>query len=76
MADRTLFTLVATLIGMGIALAYTLSAYTTLLFGVNEFHFAIRQAGFGLVSITMMWMIAQLDPDKWLNVIGFTLIIG
>lgn len=76
MADRTLFTLVATLIGMGIALAYTLSAYTTLLFGVNEFHFAIRQAGFGLVSITMMWMIAQLDPDKWLNVIGFTLFIG
>lgn len=76
MADRTLFALVSTLIGMGIALAYTLSAYTTLLFGVNEFHFAIRQVAFGLFSITIIWILAQLDPDKWLKTIGFTLFIG
>ncbi|MFA6192342.1 MAG: FtsW/RodA/SpoVE family cell cycle protein [Sulfurimonas sp.] len=73
MADRTLFALVSTLIGIGIALSYTLTAYTTLLFGVNEFHFAIRQVAFGLFSITIIWMLSQLEPDKWLKIIGFTL---
>lgn len=73
MADRTLFALVSALIGIGIALSYTLSEYTTLLFGVNEFHFAIRQVAFGLFSIVIIWMLSQLEPDKWLKVIGFTL---
>lgn len=47
MADRTLFTLVSILILVSIILTYSLSAYTTLLFGVNEFHFAMRQTAFG-----------------------------
>ncbi|MCD6259275.1 MAG: FtsW/RodA/SpoVE family cell cycle protein [Sulfurimonas sp.] len=76
MADRKLFTLVAILIGISILLSYTLSAYTTLLFGVNEFHFASRQAVYGLLSITIIWILAQLDPDKWLKPIGLTLFIG
>lgn len=76
MADRKLFTLVAILIGISILLSYTLSAYTTLLFNVNEFHFASRQAIYGLLSITIIWLLAQLDPDKWLKPIGLTLFIG
>ena len=76
MADRKLFALVSTLIGMSIILSYTLSTYTTLLFGVNEFHFAIRQSVFGLFSIVLIYFIAQLDPDKWLTIIGFTLFLG
>ena len=76
MADRKLFTIVAILIGMSILLSYTLSAYTTLLFDVNEFHFASRQAIYGLLSITIIWILAQLDPDKWLKPIGLTLFLG
>ncbi len=76
MADRKLFTLVSILIGISIILAYSLSTYTTLLFGVNEFHFAIRQAVFGILSIAVIWGLAQLDPDKWLKPIGFTLFFG
>ena len=76
MADRKLFTLVAVLIGISVILSYTLSAYTTLLFQVNEFHFAIRQSIYGLLSISVLWILAQLDPDKWLKPIGFTLFIG
>ncbi len=76
MADRKLFTLVSILIGVSIVLSYTLATYTTILFGVNEFHFAIRQAAFGLLSITIIWALAQLDPDKWLKPIGFTLFFG
>ncbi len=76
MADRKLFTLVSILIGISIILTYTLSAYTTILFGVNEFHFAIRQAAFGIFSILVIWLLAQGDPDKLLTPIGFTLFIG
>jgi len=76
LADRKLFVLVTTLIGMSIILSYTLSTYTTLLFGVNEFHFAIRQSAFGLFSILLIYLIAQLDPKKWLTPIGFTLFLG
>ena len=46
-ADRKLFAIVATLIGISIILSYSLSVYTTLLFGTNEFHFALRQSLFG-----------------------------
>jgi cell division protein FtsW len=76
MADRKLFALVVTLIGMSIILSYSLSTYVTLLFGVSEFHFVIRQAIFGLFSIVLIWALAQLDPDRWLTPIGFTLFLG
>ncbi len=76
MADRKLFTLVSILILISIILTYSLSAYTTLLFGVSEFHFVTRQAVFGLVGIIIIWSLAQLDPDEWLKPIGFTLFIG
>lgn len=76
MADRKLFTLVAILIGISVVLSYTLSTYTTLLFNVSEFHFVIRQTIFGIFSITIIWIVAQLDPDKWLTPMGFVLFIG
>ena len=76
MADRKLFTLVSILIGISIVLTYSLATYVTLLFGVSEFHFAIRQVGFGVLSILIIWTLAQLDPDRHLKPIGFTLLIG
>lgn len=75
-ADRQLFTLVSLLIGISIVLSYTLTPYTTLLFGVNEFHFALRQTIFGILSITLIFILSQLDPDKWLKPIGFALFFG
>jgi len=75
-ADRKLFTLVSIIIGIGIILSYSLSAYVTLLFGLNEFHFALRQAAFGFLSISVMFGLSQLDPDKWLSRIGFMLFFG
>ena len=76
MADTKLFTLVSLLIGISIVLTYTLSTYITLLFGVNEFHFALRQSVFGIFSILIIWLLAQGEPDKLLTPIGFTLFIG
>jgi len=75
-ADRALFTLVSILVALSVLLSYTLSAYTTLLFEVNEFHFAIRQALFALLGISIIFTLSQLDPDKWLKPIGFLLFFG
>ena len=76
MADKKLFTLVSILICISIVLTYSLASYVTLLFGVNEFHFAIRQVGFGVLSILIIWILAQLDSDRHLKPIGFTLLIS
>lgn len=76
MADRKLFSTVSILILISIILTYTLSTYTTLLFGVSEFHFVSRQVLFGFLSIIIMWGLAQMDEDKHLSIIGFTLFGG
>ncbi|MEA2072709.1 MAG: FtsW/RodA/SpoVE family cell cycle protein [Campylobacterota bacterium] len=76
MADRGLFLLVSILIMTSVLLSYTLAPYTTLLFNVNEFHFAIRQAIFGFLGISVIFILSQLDPDKWLKPIGFLLFFG
>ena len=75
-ADRKLFTLVSILIFTSVILSYSLSSYTTLLFGVNEFHFAIRQAVFAVLAISIIYSLSLLDPDKWLKPIGFLLFFG
>jgi len=75
-ADRKLFTLVSILIGISVILSYTLTEYTTLLFGVSEFHFVMRQAAFAFTGITLIFILSQLHPDKWLKPIGFTLFFG
>ena len=75
-ADRKLFTLVSTLIAISIILSYTLTAYTVLLFDVNEFHFVIRQSFFGVLSIGVIFGLSRLNPDVWLKRIGFILFFG
>jgi len=75
-ADRKLFTFVSILIACSVILSYTLAAYTTLLFNVNEFHFAIRQAIFAFLGIGIIFTLSQLNPDKWLQPIGFLLFFG
>ncbi|MDD2905051.1 MAG: FtsW/RodA/SpoVE family cell cycle protein [Sulfurimonas sp.] len=74
-ADRKLFTLAAALIGISIVLSYTLSVYTTLLFGVGQFHFVIRQLLFGVLGIFIIWGLSRLDPDIWLKRIGLWMFV-
>jgi len=75
-ADRKLFTLVSILIFTSVILSYTLASYTTLLFGVNEFHFALRQSVFAFLGISIIFGLSRLDPDVWLGRVGFTLFFG
>ena len=76
MADRQLFIFTVMLIGISILFSYSLSSYIVVLFGYSDFHFVIRQALFGLLSIFIMWGLAQLDPNVWLKRIGLFIFIG
>jgi cell division protein FtsW len=76
MPDRQLFVYTATLIGISIIFTYSLSSYIVVYFGYGDFHFVIRQFAFGLLSIVIMWTLAQLNPDIWLKRLGFSLFIG
>lgn len=76
MPDRTLFVTASTLIALSIVMIYSLSAYTVVFFDYAPMHFAVRQMFYGLVSILLMWGIAQLDPDVWLGRLGFGLFLG
>ena len=76
MADRQLFIFTVILIGISILFSYSLSSYIVVLFGYSDFHFVIRQALFGVLSIFIMWGLAQLDPNVWLKRIGLFIFIG
>jgi cell division protein FtsW len=75
MADRRLFVLTSVMIVIGIFMSYSLTSYTVILFDVGEFHFLLRQAFFGILSIFIMWYLAQLDPDIWLHRLGLSLFV-
>ena len=62
--DKKLFYLSSILITIGIVFSYSLSAFTVLYFGYNEFHFFARQLFFGVSGILIMFFISQLNPDK------------
>ncbi|MBN2871051.1 MAG: FtsW/RodA/SpoVE family cell cycle protein, partial [Campylobacterales bacterium] len=76
MADKKLFILTTALITVGIVCSYTLSAYTVILFEYNHYHFVLRELLVGIVSIVLMWSLAQLNPDVWLHRLGLTLFFG
>ncbi len=76
MADKKLFLLTTALITIGIICSYTLSTYTVIYLEVNSFHFVVRELLISIISILLMWWIAQLDPDKWLHPLGLTLFWG
>jgi len=73
MTDRKLFLAVSMLITIGIVLSYSLSTYIVILFDYNDFHYALRQGAFGLLSILIMWAISRMDPDVSLHRLGLGL---
>jgi len=75
-ADRKLFAIVSILITISMILSYSLTTYTILFFDVSPFHFVIRQIIFGLLGITIMFVLSRLNPDVWLIRIGMLLFLG
>lgn len=75
MADKKLFIYATMLITLSVIMSYSLTTYTVLYYDTEQFHFVIRQAIFGFISILIMWSLAQLNPDIWLPRLGFGLLI-
>lgn len=68
--DYILFILASTLIIIGIVFSYSLSVYTVLLLEYNDFHFFIRQLGYGLIGIFIMYFFLNKDPANFVQKIG------
>lgn len=76
MVDKKLFIFTSILITISIYFSYSLSTYVVVFFNYSDYHFVLRQALFGAFSITIMWFLAQLNPDIWLKRIGMSLFLG
>ncbi len=74
-ADYTLFFLVSLLITISVIFSYSLTIYTVEYFGYNQFHFFLRQAFVGMLSILIMWSFSLIDPDKLIGKVGMGLFI-
>ncbi|MEA3554439.1 MAG: putative peptidoglycan glycosyltransferase FtsW [Campylobacterota bacterium] len=71
--DYTLFFISSALIIIGIIFSYSLSVYTVIHLGYDQFHFLIRQLFAGILSILVMWSFAQIKPSKLLPIVGWSL---
>ena len=74
--DYVLFILASALIITGVVFSYSLSVYTVVYYEYNQFHFFLRQCMVGLLSIFLMWVLSQIDPEKLINKVGMTLFIS
>lgn len=71
--DKILFFLCATLITISIIFSLSLPVFTVLFFDYAPNHFFIRQFVVGIFSVILMWGLSQLNPDKAMPFIGFSI---
>ncbi len=74
--DKLLFSFATLAIFVGMIFSLSLPVFTTLFFDYPEHHFFVRQLAVGMIAITLMWAISQLDPDKYLKYVGFFIFIS
>lgn len=74
--DKVLFSFAALAIFVGIIFSLSLPVFTILFFDYSEYHFFVRQFAVGMLAVTLMWAISQLNPDKYLSAIGFTIFLS
>ncbi len=74
--DKTLFSLCAVAIFIGIVFSLSLPVFTTLFFDYAEYHFFVRQFSVGMLCVTLMWALSRLNPDVYLKYIGFFIFIS
>lgn len=71
--DYLLFYISSVLILIGIIFSYSLSVYTVVHLDYNQYHFLLRQLIAGILSILVMWVFAQIKPEKLLPFVGWLL---
>ncbi len=73
MIDKQLLAGVIVLMTLSLVMSYSLSTYTVLYFHFQDLHFFIRQSISILVGIALIFILSRLNPDRWFNIIGFSL---
>ena len=63
--QKTIFYSSVILLSFGIMMVYSLSAYTVLIYDARSDHFISKQCISALVAILLMWLISQINIDKW-----------
>ncbi len=75
MMDKPLLAAVMTLLTLSLVMSYSLSAYTVVHFGYNDFHFFMRQSLAVLLGFIAMVLLSKMDPDRWFSRVGLALFI-
>lgn len=74
--QKKIFYSAVVMIGIGIIMVYSLSAYVIISYGYVQTHFFQRQVIAALMAILLMWGISQVDIDRRLGLFGWLLLIG
>ncbi|MEA3492148.1 MAG: FtsW/RodA/SpoVE family cell cycle protein [Campylobacterota bacterium] len=75
MIDKQLLAGVIILMTLSLVMSYSLSTYAVLYFHFQDLHFFIRQSISILVGIVLIFILSKLNPDRWFNIIGFSLFL-
>ncbi len=73
--DKIIFFSTVTLIAIGIVFSLSLSAFIVQQYGYSDLFFFIRQFIVGVISIFVIWAISRLDPDRYFNLLGFSIFL-
>jgi cell division protein FtsW len=74
-ADKLIFIIVAILLLIGALFSYSLPIYLETAKHLGEYHFVERYLLFGSVGFILMIGLSYLNPDKWFNIIGWSILI-
>jgi cell division protein FtsW len=73
--DITIFIIVAVLMLIGAVFSYSLPIFLEHIKGWSQYHFFIRYIIFAVIGFALMIFIANLNPDRWFNVLGFGILV-
>ena len=73
--DTLIFIIVAILMLIGAVFSYSLPVFLEMKKHLSEYHFFMRYSGFAAVGFGWVYFLSRLNPEKWFNFIGFTILI-
>ena len=73
--DHKIFVIVAILMIIGAVFSYTLPVFLEMRKNLSNFHFLERYILFSFIGFIFMILLANLNPDKWFNKIGWSIFI-
>ncbi len=73
--DILIFIIVAILMIIGSVFSYSLPVFLEMRMGLSQFHFVIRYIVISFFGLGIMILFASLNPEKWFNKIGWSILI-